>query len=73
VALATYEVMVVALTAEAVAEFPGTVRQSIDDPALVQERERAVDGRETDRFAPGGQLRMDLLRCGVVRFGGKRL
>ena len=72
-ALATHEVMVVALTAEAVAEFPGTVRQSIDDPALVQERERAVDGRETDRFAAGAQLRMDLLRRGVVRFRGKRL
>ena len=72
-ALRTDEVMMVALTAEAVAELPGTVRQGIDDPVLVQERQRAVDGRETDRFAAGGQLRMDLLRRGVVRFRGKRL
>ena len=49
------------------------MRQGIDDPVLGQERERAVDGRETDRFAAGAQLRMDLLRRGVVRFRGKRL
>jgi zinc transport system substrate-binding protein len=67
VARAADEVMVVALAAEAVADLAGMVHQSVHDSLLAEERERAVDGRESDCITARDEPPVDLLRSRVVR------
>lgn len=45
------EVMVVALPAEPVARLAWVVSELVDDAVLAEERERPVDGRQTDPLA----------------------
>jgi len=58
---------------EPVAALAGAVSQLVDDVALPQDRERTVDGRQTDLFASLPQARVDLLSGRVVRLRRKRL
>lgn len=71
VAGAADEVMVVALAAEPVADLAGMVHQRVHDSVLAEQRERAVDGRESDCIAARDEPPMDLLRRRVVRLSGQ--
>lgn len=62
----------VAFATEAVAELPGPVRQSIDNPVAREKRKCPVDRREPDRLAAFGQPDIDLLCRGVVWLRSER-
>lgn len=66
------QMMVMPVTAEAIAALLGVVRERIDHPPVAQEVEGAVDGRETDRpVALVAQPLPESLRGRVVRLVGK--
>ena len=73
VASAADEMMVVTLAAKAIADLAGMVHQRVHDSVLAEQRERAVDGCESDCIAARDEAPMDLLRRRVVRLRRQRL
>ena len=73
VALRTDEMVVMSRSAKPVAALAGPVRQLVDDLALTEDGQGAVNGGETYALALVTEPRMDLLSRRVVRLGGERL
>ena len=59
--------VVVTLTAEAIADLARPVHEGVNNPVLAQEPERAIDGGEPDSLAAPAQGLIDLLGGRVVR------
>jgi hypothetical protein len=70
-ALATDEVVMMPLTAKAVADLAGPMHQRVDNPLLAEQGKGAVDGGEADRFAARDQASVDLLGGRVVRLASE--
>lgn len=60
------EVVVVVVPAPPVADLSGAVGEGVDGAGAREERERPVHGRKPERFSPGAEAGVEILRRHVV-------
>jgi hypothetical protein len=71
--LTARQMVMMAVTAQPVADLAGTVHERVDHARTAEEREGSIDGCEPDPLTARAQRLMDLLGRGVVRLIRQRL